>query len=415
MKSRRVVVRAGRLVTCDPERASAENKLGVIEYGAMVLENGCIADLGSAQEINDRYTDIADQIHIEGVVTPGLIDAHTHAPWVGSRHEEYVMRMEGAGYEAIASKGGGIASSCRMLRAAPLDEVAHTLKHRVRRMLALGVTTVEAKSGYGLNEENERKQLEAILMVMQSDGVPRLIPTYLALHALPAEAKGNRDAYAQTVAEEWLPRMAKLNIARFADAYIDRSAFSVEQARPVLSRARSLGLGVRVHIGQFADVGGAELAAELKAHSGDHLENIGERGISAMAEAGVAAVLLPIASFTLRQASPPIEALRKAGISMVVASDANPGTAPAESLPLAMALAIRNYGLTADECLLGTTREAAKSLGLGQQIGMLKKGFAADIVGWDLPHEYAMLQPWGCSKIRWVMRDGTICASAGDG
>lgn len=412
MKSPRLLLRAGRLVTCDPERASPGNGLGAIEYAAMVVENGRIADLGSEREIYDRYGDIADQIDIPGVLSPGLVDAHTHAPWVGSRDEEYAMRMAGADYEAIAAKGGGIASSCRMLRAAGLEDIAQTLKNRLSRMLSLGVTTVEAKSGYGLDEENERKQLEAISMVMQAPGMPRVVPTYLALHALPPEARGDRPLYAKTVAEQWLPRLAKLEIARFVDAYIDRSAFSVEQARPVLLKAKALGLGVRVHIGQFADVGGAELAAEMQAYSADHLENIGERGIFAMANAGVSAVLLPVASFTLRQDPPPIDAFRKAGISMVVASDANPGTAPTESLPLAMAFALRNYGLTAEESLLGATRNAAKCLGLENEIGMLKKGLAADIVAWDLPHENAILQPWACSKTLWVMREGVLVFDA---
>lgn len=408
MSGARSLISAKRLVTCDPERAFAGGALGVIEYGAVVVENGRIAGVGSLEEIQHRFGDISERIDVPGTVTPGLIDAHTHAPWVGSRDEEYAMRMEGADYEAIAAKGGGIASSCRMLRAASLEEVARTLKARVLRMASLGVTAVEAKSGYGLDEENERKQLEAISIVMKESGVPRLIPTYLALHALPPEARGDRDLYAKTVAEQVMPRLLGLRIAQFVDAYIDRSAFSVEQARPALLRAREAGLGIRLHIGQFADVGGCELAAELEAHSADHLENIGERGIEAMARAGVCAVILPVASFTLRQNSPPISAIRKAGISIVVASDANPGTAPTESLPLAMALAVRNDGLTVDEVLAGVTREAAVSLGLGGECGMLKEGLSADLTAWDLPHERAIVQPFGCSKTLWVMRQGTF-------
>jgi imidazolonepropionase len=273
-------------------------------------------------------------------------------------------------------------------------------------MASLGVTTVEAKSGYGLDEASERKQLEAIAEAANEADLPRLVPTYLALHALPPEARGDRDAYAATVAARWLPAIAAAGLARFVDAYVDRSAFSVDQARPVLARARELGLGVRLHVGQFADVGGAELAAELHASSVDHLEVVGPAGIAALAAAGVRAVLLPVASFTLRQDPPPIAALRAAGVPLVVASDANPGTAPTESLPLALALAVRSYGLTPAEALLGATREAAASLGLADVTGALRPGLAADLVIWDLPHESAIVQPWGTSRARAVLRDG---------
>jgi imidazolonepropionase len=191
---------------------------------------------------------------------------------------------------------------------------------------------------------------------------------------------------------------------------VDRSAFSVDEARPVLRRARELGLGVRLHAGQFADVGAAELAAELGARSADHLENVGHAGVEAMARGGVRAVLLPVASFTLKQDAPPIAALRTAGVPLVVASDANPGTAPTESLPLALALAVRSYGLGVGEALLGATREAAASLDLGDATGSLRPGLAADIVLWDLPHENAIVQPWGSARTVATLRDGVPIA-----
>jgi imidazolonepropionase len=273
-------------------------------------------------------------------------------------------------------------------------------------MASLGVTTVECKSGYGLDEASERKQLEAVHEASNKADLPRVVPTYLALHALPPEAGGDRDAYARRVAEAWLPAIAAAGLARFVDAYVDRSAFSVAQARPVLARARDLGLGVRLHVGQFADVGGAELAAELGASSADHLEQVGPRGVEALAQAGVRAVLLPVASFTLRQDPPPVAALRAAGVRLVVASDANPGTAPTESLPLALSLAARGYGLTPAEALLGATREAAASLGLASACGALRPGLSADLAIWVLAHENAVIQPWGLSQIRCTIRGG---------
>lgn len=405
-------IAARRLVTCDPALATPADPLGVIEDGAVVIEGGVILDVGPRAAVLARRPGLSVMMDAASVVTPGLVDAHTHAPWVGSRDGEYVMRMAGADYEAIAAQGGGIAASTRALRAASPVEVVETLRARLRRMAALGVTTVEAKSGYGLDEATERKQLEAVAEASRAADVPRLVPTYLALHALPKEAGGDRAAYAKVVADAWLPAIAAAGLARYVDAYIDRSAFSVADARPVLARARELGLGVRVHVGQFADVGGAELAAELGAASVDHLEQVGPRGIEALAAAGVRAALLPVASFTLRQDPPPVAALRAAGVPLIVASDANPGTAPTESLPLALSFAVRGYGLSVAEALLGATREAAISLGLAGTCGVLRAGLRADLVVWDLPHENAIVQPWGGPRTRAVLRDGVPIATA---
>jgi imidazolonepropionase len=408
-------VAARRLVTCDPARATAEDPLGVIEDGAVVVSGGEIVDVGPREEVLARNAGVEVMMHGDGVMTPGLIDAHTHAPWVGSRDTEYALRMAGADYEAIARQGGGIVASMRAAREASLVAIVEALRARLRRMAALGVTTVEAKSGYGLDEATERKQLEAIAEAGRDPGLPRVVPTYLALHALPPEAGGDRDAYARTVASAWLPAIAAAGLAHYVDAYIDRSAFSVDQARGVLRKARDLGLGVRAHVGQFADVGGAELAAELSAGSADHLEQISPRGIEALASAGVRAVLLPVAAFTLRQDPPPVAALRAGGVGLVVASDANPGTAPTESLPLAIALAVRSYGLTVPEAILGATREAAASLGLAGVTGVLRKATRADLVVWDLPHENAIAQPWGGPRTRAVLRDGVPLAVASHG
>lgn len=411
---------ARRVVTCDPARSSPANPLGAIEGGAIALRSsgaegdddilssggGTILATGEEAELRARFPDASWEMHPDAVITPGLVDAHTHAAWVGSRDGEYALRMGGADYEAIAKAGGGIVASMRAIRGASVDEIADALAARLRRMAAMGVTTVEVKSGYGLDEENEIKQLDAIDRMWSAPRCPRIVPTFLGLHALPAEAKGDRDGYAAHVTERVLPAVVDRGRAMFVDAYVDRSAFTVGQTRPLFEKARALGLGVRLHAGQFADVGGAELAADVGALSADHLEHVGERGIARMAEANVRAVLLPVASFTLRQDPPPIAALRAAGVPFVVASDANPGTAPTESLPLAMALAVRMYGLTVAETILGATREAAASLGLGEHAGALREDFWADFVVWDLPHENAIVQPWGVPRGRAVWRAG---------
>ena len=416
---------AGRVVTCDPARATAADPLGVIERGAIAVHGGALAAVGAEAELRAAFPDADWQSFPEAVLTPGLVDAHTHAAWAGSRDMEYALRMAGADYEAIAKAGGGIVASMRAIREIDAAHLSAVLHARLRRMARMGVTTVEVKSGYGLDEAGEIKQLEVIAAARREaiprdagqslprDGgqsspndrgqsLPRVVPTFLGLHALPPEAKGDRDAYAKHVTDRVLSIVAERGLAAFVDAYVDRSAFSVAQARPFLEKARALGLGARVHAGQFADVGGAELAADVDAASADHLEIVGPQGIARLAEAGVRAVLLPVASFTLRQDPPPVAALRAAGVPLVVASDANPGTAPTESLPLAMALAVRMYGLTVAEALLGATREAAASLGLAGTTGALRPGLAADFVVWDHPHENAIVQPWGVFRTHLV-------------
>ena len=404
--SARTIVAVGRLVTCDPARATVEDPLGVIDDGAVSFEGGRIVAVGTRRDVLEAAPLGATILERpDAFASPGLVDAHTHAPFAGSRHAEYALRMAGAGYEEMARAGGGIVSSMRAVRGASRAELAALLHRRLSRMARLGVTTVEAKSGYGLDLANEMKQLEAVADAGARAELPRVVPTYLALHALDPEAGLDREGLAARVATIDLPAIAGSGLARFVDVYVDRSAFSADQGRLVLARARELGLGARIHAGQFADVGGAELAAELGAASADHLEHVGPEGIAALASRGIHAVMLPVASFTLGQAPPPVIALRAAGVRLVVASDANPGTAPTESLPLALAFAVRVYGLTVAEAILGATREAASSLGL-DDVGMLRAGARADVVLWDLPHEAALVQPHGTARAAAVWRDG---------
>ncbi|HEY1957169.1 MAG TPA: imidazolonepropionase [Polyangiaceae bacterium] len=372
-----------------------------IENAALAIDDhGKIAWIGARDQAPGAPT------HEAPLVTPGLVDAHTHLAWAGSRHLEYAMRMSGADYVAIAKAGGGIASTHRAVADASEDELARLIASRLERMASLGVTTVEVKSGYGLTRELEMKQLRAIARASSRGDLPRVVPTVLALHSLPP-GETDRAKYTDSACA-LVGEASRLGLARFVDAYVDEHAFDVAAARKVATVAKDAGLGVRLHVGQFSDVGGAELAAELGAKSADHLEHLSERGARALADAGVCAGLLPTAAFTLGQAPPDVALLRRAAVSLVVASDANPGTAPTESLPLAMALAVRTYGLSPDEALAGATVNAARSLDL--DTGVLRIGARADLVLWDLPHEIALVQPWGTPRARLVMRDGTVIA-----
>lgn len=402
MKNRRIYS-AARVVTCDTKRITKDNPLGALEDAAVVVENGVVADIVERKVAGKDASDFGAR-----VITPGLVDAHTHAAWSGSRHDEYAMKMAGADYRDIANAGGGILASQRAIRDVGDADLASEIAARLKRMASLGVTSCEVKSGYGLEREHELKQLGALARLADRHDLPRIVPTFLALHALPKTAT-DRNAFVAGVAD-LVEHVAAQKLARFVDAYVDANAFSADEARIVGERAKRAKLGVRLHVGQFADVGGAELAAELGARSADHLENVSDAALAKMADAGVAAGLLPIACLTLAQAKPRVDAMRKAGVSLVVASDANPGTAPSESLPLAMALAVRLYGLTAEEAILGATANAARSLDL--DAGVIRVGAPADLVVWDLPHERAIVQPWGVSKTALVLRDGTAIFKA---
>jgi imidazolonepropionase len=402
-------ITAKRIVTCDPRTATPDNPLAVVEDGAVLYDDHSISWIGPRSQVKDK-AELVD--YGERVVTPGLIDPHTHSAWVGSRHAEYVTRMAGGDYRAIANAGGGILATYRAVRQATEDQIAEELTARLRRMAEMGVTTVEVKSGYGLEPEYELKQLRAISQARADATLPSVAATYLALHALPEVSRGARDHYVLRAGTAIVHEVAEGRLAHFVDAYVDDNAFTPDEARILCDTAKRRGLGVRLHVGQFADIGGVELAVEVGARSVDHLEHVSPSGIKALAKAGIVATLLPIASFTLRQDPPPIEQLRKAGVTMAIASDANPGTAPTESLPLAMSLAVSMYGLTPAEAILGATRAAAMSLGLASSAttarprGSLMPGARPDMVVWDLPHEHAILQPWGTTKTYLVLRNG---------
>jgi imidazolonepropionase len=358
--------------------------LGLVEAGAVVAENGRIVFAGRAADLPSAPSG-AEIIDCEGRwITPGLIDCHTHLVWAGNRANEFEMRLAGATYEEVARAGGGIVSSVKALRAASEDDLVRQSLPRLDALMAEGVTTVEIKSGYGLDLANEKKSLRAAGALGRARPVT-VQTTCLAAHALPPEAKGDKDAYISKVCDEILPAIAAEGLADAVDGFCEGIAFSPEQISRVFDKAKELGLPVKLHADQLSNLHGAALAASYGALSVDHLEYTDEAGAVAMAKAGTVATILPGAFYFIRETKkPPVELFRRHGVKMAVATDCNPGTSPLTSLLLTMNMAATLFGLTVDECLAGTTREAARALGLLAQTGTLEAGKWADLAVWDI-------------------------------
>jgi len=358
---------------------------GTIEHGAIAISAGSIAWLGP-QEDSPPGTAIETRSLDGRWVTPALIDCHTHLLFAGDRATEFEQRLRGSSYEQIAAAGGGILSTVRATRAASAAELFESAMPRIRALAADGVATIEIKSGYGLDVENEIKMLEVARRLGEASGLT-IQTTLLAAHAVPPEYTDDADAYVDLICEELLPAVAENKLADAVDAYCESIAFTAQQVARVFTKAQSLALPVKLHADQLSDGGGAELAARFGALSADHLEYASTAGVDALARAGSVAVLLPGAYVTLNETQPPpVAGLREHGVPIAIATDCNPGTSPLCSLREAMALASRTFGLTPEECLAGATREAARALGLGADCGTLETGKRADIAIWDIDH-----------------------------
>jgi imidazolonepropionase len=360
---------------------------GLIEHAALAWKDGAIVFAGARDELPGAPERLAVEVASAGgaLVTPGLIDCHTHLVFGGDRADEFERRLNGASYEEIARSGGGILSSVRATRAASEDELLAQSLPRARALLADGVTTVEIKSGYGLDLDSELKMLRVARRIGAELGIG-VSTTLLAAHALPPEFKDRSDDYVELIRTRILPAAAREGLADMVDAFCERIAFSPAQTRRVFERARELGLPVKLHADQLSDLGGAALAAEFGARSAEHLEHTGEAGVRAMAAAGTVAVLLPGAFYALRETQPPpIAQFREHGVAVAVASDLNPGTSPLLSLRLALNMACIELRLTPEEALRGATVHAARALGLDDR-GMLRTGLRADFVIWNARH-----------------------------
>lgn len=365
----------------------AENApgLGIVEAGAVAARDGRIVFAGPEADMPSGLGDGADIKDCGGRwITPGLIDCHTHLVHAGNRANEFEMRLAGATYEEVARAGGGIVSSVKALRAASEDELVGQSLPRLDTMIAEGVTTIEIKSGYGLDLDNETKSLKAARRMGEERPVT-VRTTFLGAHALPPEAAGDKDAYIQRVARDMLPAIAAAGLADAVDGFCEGIAFSPEQIATVFQAAQNLGLPVKLHADQLSNLGGAALAASFGALSVDHLEYTDKAGAIAMAGAGSVAVILPGAYYFIRETKkPPIDLFRGYGVKMAVATDCNPGTSPLTSLLLTMNMAATLFGMTVDECIAGVTREAARALGLLADTGTLEAGKSADLAIWDI-------------------------------
>jgi imidazolonepropionase len=357
---------------------------GVIEDGAIAISNGKIAWIGPKSVLPDNAA--ASNRSLDGRwVTPALIDCHTHLIFAGDRSGEFEERLRGASYEDITRAGGGIMSTVRATRDASADALYAAALPRVQALAAEGVGTIEIKSGYGLNIESELKMLSVARQLGEATDVT-IRTTLLAAHTVPPEYRDNADGYIDLICNELLPEVVAGNLADAMDAYCESIAFSQEQVARLFERAAALNLPVKLHADQLSDGGGAALAARFDALSADHLEYTSAAGVNAMAEAGAVAVLLPGAFLTLGETQlPPINTLREKNVPIAIASDCNPGTSPICSLRSAMMLATRLFRLTPEECLAGSTRVAARALGLDDR-GTLEAGKRADIAIWNISH-----------------------------
>jgi imidazolonepropionase len=379
------IVNIGQLVTlagpARPRTGAEMRELGLIHEAALLIEEGCIADAGRYVDLRSRIAPNAKVIDAGGsLVMPGFVDAHTHLVFAGNRAGEYEQRIGGATYQEIAAAGGGIQSTVALTRAASEDELLVEAHRHRDWMLRGGTTTMEAKTGYGLDYETELRLLRVLARLAQ-EGPARIVSTVLAAHTVPREMASRRDEYIRMIVEELLPEVAREGLARYCDAFCDDHAFTVDETRHVLATAKRLGFGLRIHAEQFRPGTGAALGAELGAATVDHLETVTEETLHQLRDANVQPVLLPASVFCLsRTQYPPARTMIELGLPVVLATDFNPGSAPAPSMPLTLSLACLQMRMLPSEALVAATINAAYSLNLGGEVGSLEPGKAADFL-----------------------------------
>ena len=405
-----IIKNAGELLTLSSS-FTEESGLGMIQKGAVAIKKGRVFWVGKTEEISGKFSLSRDGREIDGtgkVVMPGLIDAHTHLIFAGSRENEFEQRIQGLSYQEIAGRGGGILSTVEATRKASFDELLSLGKRRLDRMLSKGVTTVEAKSGYGLSLQSEMKILRVMKALQKSHPID-IVPTFLGAHTVPKEFREERARYVNLLTEEMIPQVAQERLAEFCDVFCEKKAFTLEESRKILETGKRYGLKPKIHADQLSSGGGAELAAEINAYSADHLEYASPEGIKKMAEKGVTAVLLPGASFFLSMRKyPPARDMIAQGMTVALATDLNPGSSMTESLPMMMTMGCTMYKLLPKEVIQATTIHAARSTGREKEIGSLEVGKQADLLVLDIPNYRYLPYHFGVDHVETVIKKGRI-------
>jgi len=383
---------------------------GVVVDGAIGIEDNTLVFVGPRSALTARPEELAAEVIdcAGGWILPGLVDCHTHVVYGGNRSEEFEQRLNGVSYEEIARMGGGILSTVRATRSASEDELFASAERRLRALRHEGLTTVEIKSGYGLETATEMRMLHVARRL--GDALPLTVrTTFLGAHALPPEFNGRADEYVDVVCHEMLPAVAAEGLADAVDGFCERIAFSVDQMERVFKAAGELGLPVKLHAEQLSDMGGARLLATHRGLSADHLEYLGEDGVRALAESGAIAVLLPGAFYVLRETRvPPVDLLRSHGVPMALATDCNPGSSPVTSLLLMLSMGCTLFGLTPEEALAGITRNAARALGLAVSHGTLEPGKVADLAVFDIDRPADLAYAVGANPCTTVVSGGRL-------
>ena len=382
--------------------------LDVRENSSVLIENGTIRAIGSAKDLEKKTVRDAEILDAsDRVALPGFVDSHTHLVFAGTRENEFAMRAEGRSYQEIAEQGGGILSTVNATRQAAKRDLKKLAAKRLDDLLQHGTTTVEIKSGYGLDADSEVKMLE-VINDLAKEHYSTVVATFLGAHAFPPEYKSNPEAYIDLICERMLPYVAKRKLAEFCDVFCDRGYFSVEQSRKILNVAMSLGMKAKVHAEELGPSGGAALAAELRAVSADHLEHIDRDGIEKLKKSGVVAALLPGVSFFLNHGYAPARTLIDSGVPVALASDFNPGSCMSFSIPLMMTIACTHMNMSPEEAITSCTLNGAAALGLSANIGSIEVGKEADIILYDIPNYHHLAYHFGANHVATVIKHGTM-------
>lgn len=392
-----------------PAKKEQMQELHIIEDGSLLVADGKIVAVGKDAELRKQYPEQiekAEKINAKNkIVTPGLVDPHTHLVYAGSRENEYAMRLKGKSYMEIMNAGGGIHATTRATQQASFEQIYAETKRRLDTFLKQGVTTVEIKSGYGLTLEHEMKQLQ-VTKQLNDDHPIDIVPTFMGAHAVPVEYKDNPDRFVDIVVEEMIPAVAESGLAEFNDVFCEKDVFTPEQSRVILEAGKRYGLQPKIHADEIEPYGGAELAAEVGAISADHLLKASDTGIKKMADANVIGVLLPGTAFFLMAEYAPARKMIDSGLPIALSTDSNPGSSPTLSLQMIMNLACLKMGMTPEEVIVATTINAAHAIDRAKEIGSLEPGKKADVVIFDIPNYLFLTYQYGMNHVDTVIKNG---------